>query len=211
MDTSKSPLSPLIKPCDFDEVKHRRGDLDKIFKAAGKLSLQLWVQDACLTSEFPELANAQDIMSAQDSRYEAHGLCKPALKDTSQEELVVDLWIRPDISLIRYEGDGTWHANLLVSKACYMHFNGEKCRQNREKLERIDQTAATTDDVSTKKPDVTNTQIEQTNTNAEHKLGDGPDTVMQYEHDMEVVHEKKNGECQNDKVCTNPARWSPYF
>lgn len=128
-----SPLKLLLRQCDHNEVEVRRRCLLKIFQAAGKLSIQLWAQDATVEL-YHDLQSEQSPCYTYDSQMtEANPLMRVFAENQSLEEQKVELVVRPGIKLHRLDTKDGRRDTLIAAKASVMVFLGEWWKDNQQR------------------------------------------------------------------------------
>lgn len=131
---SESSISEFLQPCDEAKCLERDSELLRIFHTAGKLCLQLWVQDSSL--EKAPCPRADDDLDAALLK----GLC--ALRSPLVENVPgdhspkprIDQWVHPGFVLIRHER--VQQTRILIRCPTFITMNDDKCKQNKDKHNR---------------------------------------------------------------------------
>lgn len=132
LDDEESPLQRLLRPCTAEEAKERKQELFKIFRAAGKLSLQLWVQDAKVEIFSPLDDNCPHAFHVASDHTEPNASMKVDTK-VDLSKIAIDFVYRLGVRFIRFEASDNHGKRMIAAKASVSAFAEGKWQTNKHK------------------------------------------------------------------------------
>ena len=121
-------LGSLVTPCEGAKLRKRAEKLLKIFEVAGKLSLQLLMQDLTIKagSFIPDVVDRN--FQADAEHIEPHITMQLDANDTSLDGLPIGMCVRPLVTLERHKRNGEHVRTLIATKASVVVFWDKNCK-----------------------------------------------------------------------------------
>lgn len=144
-------FSKLLQHRDDEQLQTCRDELLSIMNAAGKLALQIWVQDCSVEITRDVSADDDLFVDLRNKRCDSKTTIKSNATTRGPRNLRADFWLRMGMCLTRYETYGAAGTSVSILNPMFVSIDDEKWQKNRE------EHVQTSRDVSTPDPNITAT------------------------------------------------------